>query len=297
MSGLMLAVFFGFLGDGSEIEGVALDRRPMALAAVLVGCVFLSGPMSLKAVAGWGLCLLLTAVTGSRMATAALVLAPIFRPAQRAFRWKVVAICVSVVIGLLLLCTPMFRMRAPITGSEGAGHLFLEKVNSSGRFEAWPLILEKAWENPLLGAGVESAATFVPTVWPRMQSPHNDYLRIGFEFGIVGLALFLNAVVWQLWDLRRHIARSQGILQQAFAASWLAWMMFLVAACTDNPVGYSLRYMNPLFALLGAAYGVAWHTGACRINSKKITRPSRAHSTLFQRTLKQQSEDFLDERS
>jgi hypothetical protein len=34
-------------------------------------------------------------------------------------------------------------------------------------------------------------------------------------------------------------------------------IVFWINAATDNPLGYNLWYMDPLFALIGAAYGVA----------------------------------------
>ena len=69
--------------------------------------------------------------------------------------------------------------------------------------------------------------------------------------------LFVSVLVWQAHRLRMEIARSSGPTRQAFAAAWLGLAGFLILAISDNPLVYNLWYMNPLFALLGAAYGVA----------------------------------------
>ena len=50
-----------------------------------------------------------------------------------------------------------------------------EEFDSSGRFEAWPLILEEALQHAWLGHGVGTAQRFVPEVWPGVVAPHNDY--------------------------------------------------------------------------------------------------------------------------
>ena len=132
-------------------------------------------------------------------------------------------------------------------------------VQATGRFEVWPLIVAKAQEHPIVGAGANASYNFVPTVWVRMTAPHNEYLRIGFEFGLVGLSIFLLVIGWQLVDLRRWIQRSHGSTQRAFTASFLGIMVLLMAACTDNPLGYNIGLGCPIFALMGAAHGVIRH--------------------------------------
>jgi O-antigen ligase len=88
-----------------------------------------------------------------------------------------------------------------------------------------------------------------------MNHAHNDYLRIGFELGLVGLTIFACVIAWQVLDLYLRLRRSTGVAQRGYAAALLGLLLFLVTACTDNPLVYNLWYMNPLFALLGAAYG------------------------------------------
>ena len=58
-------------------------------------------------------------------------------------------------------------------------------------------------------------------------------------------------------SLGRWVRRTDGVVQQAFAAAWLALAVFLPIAFTDNPITYTLCFMNPVFALIGAAYSVA----------------------------------------
>ena len=90
-----------------------------------------------------------------------------------------------------------------------------------------------------------------------MTHPHNDYLRIGFDGGLVGLSVFFAVVAWQIVDFRRRIAQTSGIRQQVFAAAYLGFFVFLITSLTDNTLVYNLWYMDPLFVLMGAAYGCA----------------------------------------
>jgi O-antigen ligase len=191
------------------------------------------------------------------MAAATTLQLPVFHPLVRGWHWRVVLVLMLMAASVALSYTPMLQQRFFYSGSRGLADLTGDDLQTSGRFAAWPLIYKTAWRHPLLGAGVGSISEYVPTVWTDMTHAHNDYLRIGFELGLVGLGVFLAVLVWQAHDLRRNLAQSGGPARTAFAASWLGFAGFLVLAVSDNPLIYNLWYMNPLFALLGAAYGVA----------------------------------------
>ena len=135
--------------------------------------------------------------------------------------------------------------------------LFRGDIVSMGRFETWPLIWTEAWRHPILGAGVGSAFSFMPTLEPGIYYLHNDYLRVWYECGVVGLTIFMGVLLWQIVHLQRQIARSKGICRCAFTASLLGLLALLIASLTDNTIVYNLWYMNPLFAVMGAAYGVS----------------------------------------
>jgi O-antigen ligase len=191
------------------------------------------------------------------MASLALLLAPVFHPLTRSRLWNALAMGMLLAAAVGLFYTPFFQQRFFYTGSGTLSDLFAGEFLSYGRFEAWPDIWDEAWRHPWLGAGVGSAYLFVPTVWPEMNHVHNDYLRIAFELGLAGLAVFVGLMAWQLWDIRRRIGNSQGALREAWAACWLGVILLLVTGLTDNTLVYNLWYTDPLFALLGAAYGAA----------------------------------------
>jgi hypothetical protein len=243
--------------------GVKPTARSLGLTAALAGCVFMAQfpARRFAPLLGWTICILLTVVTGSRMATVTLLLIPVLHPLYRTYRARVLVLAASASLGLALFYTPIFQQRFFEEGSGSLTDFVQGDFLSFGRFESWPDIWDEAWRHPGLGAGVGSAYNFVPTVWEDMHHVHNDYLRVGFELGLTGLALFLGVLFWQLWDLRSRIRRSQGVVRTAFAASWLGLLVLMISALTDNTLSYNLWYMNPLFAVMGAAYGVAGESG------------------------------------
>ncbi len=255
---LLLAAIVERLGLVAAL-GLRLSDRVLSLTAALAGCVFMSrfpervsGPL-----VGWGACILVTGITGSRMATLVLLLIPLLHPLYRRHLWRVGGVLALAGLGVALFYTPVFQERFFHEGSGTLEDVANGDFLSFGRFESWPDILDEAWRHPWLGAGVGTIYSFVPTVWAEMNHAHNDYLRISFEVGLVGLAVFLAVVGWQLWDIQVQIRRSRGAVRAAFAASWMGLLVFLISAATDNPLIYNLWYMDPLFAVLGAAYGVA----------------------------------------
>lgn len=242
--------------ESSDVTGM----RDAAMTVALVGCVFLAGirRRPIPAYVGWVACIVLAAFSLSRMAAIALLLAIVFHPLYRGLGRRALAVAALAGLGLALFYSPAFQERTFYSGSGTLTDLIQgDGVDTSGRNVAWPDIWEEAWKRPIFGAGVGSSAAFVETVWPGVTHPHNDYLRIGFELGLTGLAIFVLAIIWQLNDLVRMARESSGLLQQTSAACVLGIVFFLLVATTDNPLVYNLWYTDPLFALIGGAYGAA----------------------------------------
>jgi O-antigen ligase len=210
-------------------------------------------------VIGWLTCLALVASTGARLATAILLVVPVLHPRFKGRLARVVAIAAVAGLGLAIFYTSTFQQRFFHSGTGTLSQLVEGDIRDSGRFAAWDQVWEAAREQPILGAGVGSAYRFVPTVWTGMNHVHNEYLRVVFEFGFVGLAIFVGVLLWQYGDLRRRITRSEGVTRCAFVASLLGLYVLVIASITGNVISTNLLFMNPLFALMGAAYGVAGH--------------------------------------
>jgi len=263
---LSLLLLLGFVGlcvvgvlSQDEMDPVFVAVRPLSLTAVVVGGLFIAGSKRnfSRAWLGWAVCLAITVVTGSRMASLAMLTLPILNPVTRNPLRMAAAILVVGLVGISVYSTSIFQERFFRDKAGGLGEIASGDFDSSGRFRSWPLLLEEGLERPWVGHGVGSVQIFVPSVWPEATHPMNDYLRVLFDLGSVGLMLFFGALGWQLWNLGREIRRTTGIVQQALGCAWLGLAAFLLVAITDNPIIYNVGYMDPVFALMGAAYAVA----------------------------------------
>jgi len=197
-------------------------------------------------------------LTSSRTATFALLMVPVVHPLYRTKLWNVTAVAATAILGLALFHTPMFQDHFFASGAGSLEDLSSDDFMDSGRFGAWGPVWDKAWEHPILGAGVGSAFDYVPHIWENEHNISNDYLRIGFEVGVLGLALFAVVIGCQFFDLYRRIQTSDGVVRSALAAAWVGLVMLLASSFFENTITYHIYFTNPLFAILGGAYGVLW---------------------------------------
>jgi hypothetical protein len=256
---LLAAFVYLYSAEAYDREWIEKRARPAALTTAFVGCVFLGGLSKnfWLSLSGWGACVLLTTLTQSRMATLALLSALVLYPNYRSKLVNLTGMVGIAVLALVLFYTPIFQERF-FKGSGTISDVTSGDFESAGRFNAWPYILDEALKHPTLGTGVGSAFDYVPTVWKDSKYVHNDYLRMFFELGIVGLTLFVLAFVCQFAVLYRCINSSTGVVQTAFTICWLGFCVLMVSCATDNTILYNIYFTNPLFAVLGGASGVAY---------------------------------------
>lgn len=122
-------------------------------------------------------------------------------------------------------------------------------INTSGRTDLWAVTLDSALESPIWGQGPGSANDVVRAqFWnPAAAHPHNDYLRIFHDFGIVGALLFWSGIAALLIRCWRRAKRT------AEPRHWTAVMSLLgilLVALTDNVIVYQF-VMVPVGVLTG----------------------------------------------
>lgn len=260
---IIVAVVLLLIGELMRRRGwvgtLEQGSRSDALSATLCGALLFSmfPRRKMFALLGWTLALLVTGLSGSRIATATLLLVPILHPLVRPVWVRGAVLGVLMVLGIALFYSPIFQERFFYDGQGDLSDIYQGNMSDMGRFEAWPDIFRSGMQHPVLGQGVGSAFEIVPLFWPEMHHTHNGYLRVFVEVGTVGLVIFVAVMAWQFWDIRRQIRQTDGIVREAFAGALMGITLLLLTSATDNTISYNLGFNNPLFALLGAAYGVS----------------------------------------
>jgi O-antigen ligase len=266
------------LNDMNNPDDPLGTMAPFGMMVALIGSIFLVRFWHKPTLAflGWGTGLMLSFASGARTVTATMILLPILNPAIKRIRTRLLMTVAVTSLGIALFYTPWFQHRFFHTGSGTLGDLFSGEFDTSGRFDAWPWYWDEAWRHPVLGSGVGTVITISKFAWDGdTVQVHNDYLAIGFELGLVGLSLFLAVFFWQFAGLWRRMRQSDGIVRDAFAVGMLGLIVLALNACTDNPLGYNLWFMDPLFVLIGAAYGVNHATAVETVEQRSgVLRPA-----------------------
>jgi len=133
------------------------------------------------------------------------------------------------------------------------------EISTSGRDNIWPVVIASALKHPIVGGGLGSSqAALVEFDRENVGHPHNDYLRIWHDGGVIGLLFLLLAfgrwltVLGGQWTRAVRCNRAH---QEVHLAAFLTLTGILLAALTDNGFVYAYL-MGPAGLLAGAAFGV-----------------------------------------
>ena len=274
---LTAAVFLIGVIAGTPIFG----ERSYALVAILYVAMMVpnrSGGLIVKL--GLALVVVATAVSLSRTALfvvlAELSLLVVRSQKRRVLRWLGSMMLVGAATASLLTYYAPLKERF-LGGDQGLA-LGSIAINTSGRSNIWSTVWKSSLEAPVFGHGAGTASKLVEETFVTISHPHNDYLRLFHDFGLVGLGAFLLGYIVILVRLIRHARRSDG---------WVTWSAAVaLGACglamwTDNVLVYSF-VMVPLGFLVGIALGD-------ERGPREQRGPSRKRRSTFSRPMLQGS--------
>jgi O-antigen ligase len=246
----VLAVVDIFWGGAG---GVAISTRPMSISLVVLFV------MATIPATTWRMPLAVGAFTvgvatftGSRMSAAVMLLMIVTSPAlnlRRAQRIGLVGL--AVVFVLVVSQTEAFQERfffhddATLTDALTLS----ESLNTAGRRELWPRLLEQCGVAPVTGLGIGRAYDLSQDLsGGAMTQPHNEYIRTWCETGWVGFGLLWIFFGWAL--LRSWWAVFTGPRPRISGAAGQLILAMMVYAITDNPLIYTAHLMAPIAVVL-----------------------------------------------
>jgi O-antigen ligase len=138
----------------------------------------------------------------------------------------------------------------------------LQYLRFSGRDVFWSVTFNHALEKPFVGWGPGSSRLLVARVVFQMERgeeyhPHNDYLRVFHDMGVIGLALLLLAWIpllighWKGWKAAQQS-------RDAPRAKWnmsatLSIVVVLISSITGNTLHY-VTVLGPVFIISAIAH-------------------------------------------
>ena len=272
-----LSVWFAYLALGTSVAasgaGLADDRllaflyTPRSMA--IVGLIALAMVIPGKAGNIWTKCapvalVAAMALTLSRSSTAiglALLVFVVLRgkrrsqgkPGGRLFK----AIAILSGVGLTAYCLFIFYapFRDRFLNDHDAVSVGGVSIGTEGRATVWKLMLSNASDHWLFGHGAGSASELIMLHFPGrgLAHPHNEYIRFYFDFGIIGLSLFVVGYLTLIWRVFRNARQSDHPLH------WSALIALVgvgLVAITDNPFVYPF-VLVPLGSLAGLSLALA----------------------------------------
>lgn len=161
----------------------------------------------------------------------------------------------AVVVGIYALPNPFsarFSRGDVVTVNRGIS------FNVMGRAKLWRATWESALSHPILGGGVGSADAVVHRVSPSDDNPHNDYLRVFNDLGLIGLvvlALALGAPAASSAAAYRAARQGDRDGRSVHLAAVLMLIGLALGMTTDNALVY-LFVLAPVAVVVGSSLGL-----------------------------------------
>jgi len=183
---------------------------------------------------------------------------------MRRFMWIVAA---SVLLAVGALCLPEAVIERLTTGLAESD---LNALSAGRVTQIWPLLLPVIGDHWLLGSGMESILWSPPVTSGALvvTQPHNAYLGLLLDYGVIGAVMILSFHIWCWLDLHRLARRVEGgalggvdpMWAQLVRATSVMLPVLMVQAVTDNRMT-----PTPSQTLMWLAIGLAFGLRArCR---------------------------------
>jgi O-antigen ligase len=231
-----------------------------AIAMVILGLKVFSGliaKFSLFRFIAWGIAFIFPFLAGTRMAAFISIIGILFYFNNLSARWKIVVISTTIVAALFGFVVGGIYEKTVVEGATIEDIFYeTESLQTSGRRVAWEHLTDKIPDAIWFGHGSNSTFTYLTSIYVEFDHPHNDWLRLLYEYGVIGVAFFIFTVTLNFIELRGKMVFANfgsvqfNVSKFAFAAT----LCYLLIMITDNILLYAAFFGNLLFLNVGMAY-------------------------------------------
>lgn len=240
-----------------EVTGLAAESMTASLLAVVFAAQYAMGR---KSALLWWVAMVaipVVAVTRTAIVITAVSLPLTFAPLGA--RKRAISLAIICALGISLFYTERIQNKMFFSGEGTIADI--SRSNLDFRTTGRNTILDAMeWEieyspSPWWGFGANASEAFVTELTDGMTHPHNDWLRIAYDYGYFGMVIFaLSLALQSLHALRRAFA-ANGEKRPLYYAGAFSFVSFALIMFTDNIMLYAAFFGNFQFAILGLAYG------------------------------------------
>jgi O-antigen ligase len=194
------------------------------------------------------------AMTRTGIIAAMITLPATFAPLN--VRKRVIIFGIITFVGVGIFYTERSQKKMFYSGEGGLFDVSLSNpdLQDAGRLYLWEIMKEEISLRPWLGYGANANDDFMFRLLNFRTHPHNDWIRLRFDYGYVGTFIFGLCMLFQMLHACKMARKTSGetrILFYAGASSFLPFVLFML---TDNIILYCQFFGNLQFTILGLAY-------------------------------------------
>jgi hypothetical protein len=263
-------------GQLPEVTGLAVQ----SIAAVMFQSVFLAFYLVLGRACDlllYLLCAALPIIAVTRGPFAASFLLALLCLCPMTGLRRTLLIAGAITVGLCVFYSARFQQKMFYHGKGTIQDLILrpEAVRQTARDVYRASLRDGFDERPWFGHGGNADATHLKQEgFAEGFLPHNDWYRLLYNYGRIGLGLFLVGMVAQVWHARLRLRLASPEIRACGAAGFAAFVPLAFLMFTDNVLMYAQYFGNVQFLLLGMAYaGGAWQRKQRAGEAPAIPRP------------------------
>ncbi|MFI3331331.1 MAG: O-antigen ligase family protein [Rikenellaceae bacterium] len=143
------------------------------------------------------------------------------------------------------------------------GRISVEQINSNGRFNTWGKLLNRYYKNHKIlgsGTGTTQGSMQINKSFGGLTVPHNDYVTLLCDNGLLGLILYLSSFITIIWQCFRKFNNIQSSTEIRFCAiiAGSTLSAIITAMFTENIINYSIATLTIPFVFYGIMMGLSW---------------------------------------
>jgi hypothetical protein len=210
--------------------------------------------------------LIIPVVSVTRMGVLVVLLIPILHFYKLFTFKKLIFTALIIIVGTYIFYMPEVQDKMFYSGKGNLSDLSYNNkdLNTSGRKNVNKHVQEKVKEKPLLGFGPRADYQLLHSIDSPLKELHNDYLQITYNYGKIGLFLFISILILQfflIWGVKPQ-SEEVNFIKSTILTMYIPLLLFMA---TDTIIKTSFSFMNFFFAIIGILYSL--------VNSSTEIRP------------------------
>jgi O-antigen ligase len=234
--------------------GLAAETMTATLFCSLFATRYMFGEK--RALAWWSAlaAIPVIALTRTGIVATGMSLALTFAP-MKIFK-RIILIILLCVIGYNIFYTERMQQKMFYSGRGTFGDIQRDNPNfaTTGRFHLWEMMKYQIEKKPWFGHGANASETFVRAVTGGLTHPHNDWLRLRYDYGYIGTIIFAFCLLFQLLNALKRGRMFTEEIRILFYTGATSIFVFVLFMFTDNIILYAAFFGNLQFTILGLAY-------------------------------------------